>query len=195
MCNMMEYSVLLELEGLADTIVATPEPMPGAGLPYTDVLKRWAATIANGGDSIALATDCVDAFANAYTETSETASLLAVDMAKVPALVASMNFLGKHIISPGCGRPMVDDAVKKAERTSDPDFVYLTDLMVHMRPASTAAQGVVAAEVNAVLSSWERGNVPWGPTVYLPRGPVPGWYKELRVAQTDWGKWVMAYKA
>jgi hypothetical protein len=191
MCNMMTYEILLELEGLADTIVATPEPMPAAGLPYTDVLQRWAKTVSDGGKSAELAMDCVNVFQSAYEGTPEPASLLAVDMAELSPLVTAMDNLASRLMEPGCGRPMIAEAVQKAARTSDPDFVYLEDLAVYMEEASTAAAAVQDALVDAIPDSYGCGW--WGLTVYIPRGPVPEWYKELAVAGTPWGKWVTQF--
>jgi hypothetical protein len=192
-CYMGSYEVLHEMQGLAECIVASAEAVPGAGMPYLGLLSMWARLAARGVKTSTLyGEEAVTVFHDAYQGTPEPASLLAVDMAGLSPLVTAMDNLASRLMEPGCGRPMIAEAVQKAARTSDPDFVYLADLAFLMEEASTAAARIEYELANTIPYLWRRGTKGWGPTVYLPHGPVPGWYKELAVAGTPWGKWVMS---
>jgi hypothetical protein len=198
-CYMASVEVLQEMQQLADYVVASPEAVPGPGMPYTALLQVWQAWVGWKESNAKLATFAVDAFQGAYEDTAETASLLAVDMAQVPRLTSALNVLGATLLLGEKARPLVADAIAGVKRTSDPDFAYLDGLCSDLitTPGTPKAIAVAADDVREALSdmmeySWEGGTA-WGPTIFLPRGPVPAWYKDLAIAKTPWGEWVTLF--
>src|SRR5690606_2700231 len=83
MCLMAQYEVALELQGLADVLVASQATEPGDGWPYDRVLPEFANAHAT---TAALAAQIVEKFDGYYREREAAITTLAAyDLAHLPA--------------------------------------------------------------------------------------------------------------
>lgn len=83
MCLMAQYEVALELNGLADVLIASQATEPGDGWPYDRLLPAFADRSAS---TVALAAQIVDVFDAYYREREEAITTLsAFDLARLPA--------------------------------------------------------------------------------------------------------------
>jgi hypothetical protein len=198
-CYMATWETVLELRGLTDSVIASPEAVPGPGMPYAKLLGEWSGW--DGKGECSLDESALSCFADFYGDKPDgaEASLVALDMRGLEWMQEAMDALGAALVEAACARPMIAAAVDKSRRSGDADFVYLSSLFSRLNIVGLPA-GVRSAAAKAgnagILTSWVGPSLAdgaYGLTAYLPRGHRAPWYDSLAAADSPWGDWVKKF--
>ena len=202
--NMIELG--FQIRKSADFMVGSEEVEPGAGWPYTTILKRLAKTPSMSPADLGAAV--VDLYARSYGNVNITQSLF--DLRGADAVAAAVDRLAGALLK-ALKQPqeyvVIDKARRNAQTFDTKDFVDLYDLCDLLAARSqdpgviaTARAVCAALEIGAgfIVAEAHKGKAVQrakGAAIYFPRAnDVAVSYDRLDFAKkTRWGRFVEAY--
>lgn len=203
-CLMATLEIAHELAPFARYLVASEEIEPGQGWPYDDILGPLVANPSTSIRDFAASIPPAYQFATTTSGEGDWTTLSAIDLDRVPALVAAFEAFADELLAAGVA--VHYEALGRARfqtekyNTPERDAVDLGDLATKVAaaagiPASvvTAATTLTNALANAVVSK-DQGPVhaeASGLSVYFGPGPVDPNYLSLALAvDTSWDEFL-----
>lgn len=202
-CLMSMVEVAQEMAGHVDVYAGSEEVEPGAGWPYAEFLKRWAASPKVSAAEVSKI--LADEYVKSYTGGSWQVNFSAFDMSKIGAVITSVKALGAQLQTlDKAARQKVVGAASKAISFEYSDYVDLGDFVNELENTRTLDSGLLAGVRDAtdefVIANRytpkfakAKGAAIWLPTSQYTLKAYGDRYKALQFdSLTGWGS-TLAY--